>query len=163
MKFEKKTLKEIADMSPEEKEAYYTAKEANDAEVRKSELDAATKDIKESQKKSETDIADLSKKLTKIDEAVKVINLPYSETPEISMLKAIAEKHEEIQKLYEAGSGVLEFTMKAPATITTANGTNIDVPAINGTDQAPVTNVNLRRMNIMDYVTTLPTSQSSYP
>ncbi|WP_336716278.1 hypothetical protein [Chryseobacterium mucoviscidosis] len=166
MDFKYKTVAEINALSPEEQEKYLADKKTHEDKVRKDEMDKMVKDaltpVLSGQTKAETDIADLSTKITKLDEAIKTINLPSGENSEMAMYKAIAEKHEEIKDIFAAGSGVIEFVVKAPATITTANGTNISVPLINGTDQAPVSNVNLRRMNIMDYVTTLPTSQASY-
>ena len=133
----------------------------------KEELESAQKEIKDLFTESEKNLKDklklVDESVSSLEEKVKKFNVPYNENPETEMLKAIAEKHNEIKDVFAKGSGVLEFTMKAPALITTANGTNINVPDINGVQQTGLDNVHLRRMNIMNYVTTLPTSLPSYP
>lgn len=79
------------------------------------------------------------------------------------LTEKIEENITEIQKAFEAKSGVVKFTIKAPATITTASGTNTAPPALTGQQLAPLSPVNLRAMQILGLTNQLSTSEASYP
>lgn len=74
----------------------------------------------------------------------------------------ITEKHADIVKSFKEGKGFVELTTKDPATITTANGTNISPPAIVGTQLAPLQNVNLRDIPVMSLVNSFSTDLAAY-
>lgn len=77
-------------------------------------------------------------------------------------LEAIKKNHEAIKKAYESKSGVVEIEFKQAAPITTGAVTLGTTPNILGTQIAPVSNVNLRGMDIENFVSVLPTSQPVY-
>ncbi|SHH96018.1 Phage capsid family protein [Chryseobacterium oranimense] len=127
MKFERKTLKQIAEMSPEEKEAYYTAKEANDADVRKGEIDAALDPILKGQKTTEQQIKDIAETVNSIEEKVRV-----QMQPEMKgfLHTVIKENHEAIVEAFK-GREHFSFTVeKVPAMHMTNNGTVSNVSGL---------------------------------
>lgn len=76
--------------------------------------------------------------------------------------KEIAEKHEDIKKIFKQKSGVIEF--KVVANVTTASGSNPDdIPEAVGGQIAPPGNVNLRGSIVDSLVTTIPTTLSAFP
>ena len=85
-----------------------------------------------------------------------------NETLQEAVIKAITDKHEDIKNAYKSGSGVVEIVVKAPAIITTANGTSTGQPGTYPVEITGLDNVNLRRYDITNYVTTRPTSMASY-
>lgn len=77
--------------------------------------------------------------------------------------KFLTDKAEEIKGLYSAGKGFVQFTAKAAGTVTTANGINTEPPAIIGTQQAPLQNVNLRDIPVLPLTNNLNTDLAAYP
>lgn len=75
----------------------------------------------------------------------------------------IEKNHDTIKNQLKAGQGFVEFTVKAPATITTAVGVNTSPPNITGTQMAPLSNVNLREIPTLSLTTNLNTSLAAYP
>lgn len=75
----------------------------------------------------------------------------------------LAEKHEELKNLHTAGKGFLTFTPKAPETITTGRGVNTNPPNIIGTQIAPLQNVNLREIPVLQLTNNLNTDLAAYP
>lgn len=75
----------------------------------------------------------------------------------------IVKNHDTIKNHLKSGSGFIEFEVKAVANITTATGVNTSPPAITGTQQAPLGNVNLRDMNIVGLTNNVNTSLAAYP
>lgn len=128
MKFEKKTLKQIAEMSPEEKEAYYTAKEANDVDIRKQEIDTALEPLLTSQKTTSQQIKDIADTVNSIEEKIRV-----KMDPEMKgfLHTVIKENHEAIVEAFK-GRDHFEFTVaKVPAMHMTNNGTVSNVAGLN--------------------------------
>ena len=128
MKFEKKTLKQIAEMSPEEKEAYYTAKEANDADARKEEIDTALKPLLDGQKTTSQEIKDLTETVNSIEEKIRV-----QMDPEMKgfLHTVIKENYEDIKNAFK-GKEHFSFTVeKVPAMHMTNNGTVSNVSGLN--------------------------------
>lgn len=77
--------------------------------------------------------------------------------------KAIQDNYEKITKAFKDGSGIVEFEVKDVADITTANGVNTLPPNITGTQQAPLSNVNLRDFDVTPLTTNINTSLAAYP
>jgi hypothetical protein len=85
------------------------------------------------------------------------------ESVEDVIAKGIVDRHEDIKKALASGQGFVEFEVKAVANVTTASGTNTNPPAITGTQQAPLSNVNLREFDVTPLTTNLNTSLAAYP
>lgn len=77
--------------------------------------------------------------------------------------KAIKENFSKIKSIHSAGTGLVEFEVKSVADITTANGTNTTPPAITGTQQAPISNINLRDIPVLQMTTNFNTSLAAFP
>ena len=159
MNFKKKTLAEIAKMSDEEKEKYCTDKEAFEKSQREQELEALKTGIENviSEKEKETQQS--------IDDVLKIveeIKATQGGLTEEALIEVIKRNHEAIKKAYESKSGVVEIELKQAAPITTGSATLGTAPNILGTQIAPVSNVNLRGMDIENFVSVLPTSQPVY-
>lgn len=74
----------------------------------------------------------------------------------------LIENSEKIKSIYKTGQGAVEFQLKAVGDISTASGTNTSPPAITGTQQAPLQNVNLRNFDVTALTTNVNTSMSAY-
>ncbi len=160
--FVKKTQKEIDAMSEAEAEVYFAAKEAYDAENVKKGIDEAVKAATEPltvQLKAANDKADQL--------GLKVVDLETKgfgqATVESELKKFLKENEETIKGLKAAGRGFVELEIKAVGDITTANGINTNPPAITGTQQAPISNVNLRQIPVLALTTNLNTNLAAYP
>ncbi len=84
------------------------------------------------------------------------------DTLENQLKTALVEKHEDIKAAFK-NNGVVEITLKAVGNITTASGTNTSPPAITGTQQAPLSNINLREIGVLPLTTNLNTTLAAYP
>jgi len=84
------------------------------------------------------------------------------DTLENQLKTALVEKHEDIKVAFK-NNGVVEITLKAVGNITTASGTNTSPPAITGTQQAPLSNINLREIGVLPLTTNLNTTLAAYP
>jgi HK97 family phage major capsid protein len=85
---------------------------------------------------------------------------------EDAIVKEIAKRQPEIMAALKAGSGLIEIDVtKVVDDITTGSGTLPSAaPVIVGTQLAPLGNINLRQINIEQFMTTLATSNgSAYP
>ena len=151
MKFTHKTAEEIGKMSAEEQEKYLADKRAFEKQERENEIKSAVDPITESVKGIAEEVGVMAEKLKSA----------YTPT-ESEMLKAIKEKHEEIKEAFKS-KGVVEIEFKAVGNITTANGTNTAPPAITGTQQAPLSNVNLREIGVLPLTSQFNTSLAAYP
>lgn len=160
MNFEKKTLAEISAMSDEQKEKYFADKEAYEKKEREQELENVKKDIQDTiaSNQKDTEIA-IDEVKTIVEEIKKNQGEHISEN---DVLDAITKNHEEIKNIFKAGSGMLEINIKAVGAITTANGTNIDAPAIVGTQIAPLGNVQLRKLDLLSLFSQIRTNQASF-
>jgi hypothetical protein len=75
----------------------------------------------------------------------------------------LSKNAEELKGIVSRKAGVIEFTPKAVASITTASGTNTSAPAITGTQMAPLKPVNLRTDAILGMTTQFSTDEAAYP
>lgn len=158
MKFTYKTAEEIGKMSAEEQEKYLADKRAFEKNEREEEIKNATKGMIENQGKIEESVKDLAGEVGKIAEKMKN-GFGVSEN---SILEAIKAKHSEIVEAYKSGKFV-EIEIKAVGAITTASGVNTSPPELIGTQQAPISNVNLREMGILPLTTQFRTNLAAYP
>lgn len=165
MKFEYKTAEEIGKMSAEEQNKYLADKNTHETNVRKEEIEKAVKPvqddvakIKTSQDETAKDIESIKDEVKTISETIKTINV--SGSSDDTFVKAILENQEEIQKVYAKGNGVIEI--KVVGDISTAVGVNTTPPNIVGTQVAPLSNVNLRGMDIEELFSVLQTSQAAF-
>lgn len=77
--------------------------------------------------------------------------------------KFIKDNFDKIKAIKSAGSGMIEFASKAVGDITTATGVNTSPPNITGTQQAPLSNVNLRGADLLSLTSNVSTSLAAYP
>jgi HK97 family phage major capsid protein len=148
------TLKSIAEqeaMTNEELQAYKTAEKSHEKAQILAEAKAEAKKEVDTQKAR---IDELEGQITDLNKS--------GSTIENELFKSLIENKDELQRIAKAGSGVVEFTLKAPETITTQSGTFPAPPKPVGTDLAPLTNVNLREIGIIPFTTNLNTSTSTY-
>ena len=87
------------------------------------------------------------------------------QTIEDLIVKEIKERYDEIKAIVANKSGSITIDVsKAVGDITTASGTvPVAAPAINGVQQAPLSNINLRQLNVAQLMTSIPTSMAAYP
>lgn len=131
----------------------------------KADLDALKADLK-AIKETQTDPDTIKSLSTKLDELALSIeeNKTLSfDTLESQIAKQIETNKEAIQKALKDGHGVVEFEVKAVGSVTTASGVNTSPPAITGSQQAPLSNVNLRDFDVTPLTTNLNTSLAAYP
>ena len=140
-----------------------TAKKETESKIDsvKSELETTigdkTTEINQSVEAVKTDMSEIKTVIDEIAKNGRGMNV------ENELLKAITEKQDEIAKAYKSGNGFVEFQVKAVADITTANGVNTAPPTITGTQQAPLSNVNLRQMGVLQLTTQFNTNLAAYP
>ena len=77
--------------------------------------------------------------------------------------KFIEDNLEKIQSIKSAGSGMVELVSKVVGNITTGTGVNTSPPNITGTQQAPLSNVNLRGADLLSLTSNVSTSLPAYP
>lgn len=162
MDFKRKTAAEILALSPEEQEKYMSEQKTHDDKVRKEELDKAVKEalipILTAQGKSEKEISDLVDEFRAFQEGLKS---GYG-TEQVDFKKLFEEKAEEIKAVYKNQHGSVEI-YKAPALITTGNGSvPTALPNTVGTQLAPLSDINIREMGILNLVRTGKTNLPSY-
>lgn len=167
--FKYKNERELAEMTSEQRDAYATEKRAFENDQLKKDIDKAVEDAKKQMKtandaEKETIKADLQSKIDEL--ADKVIDLQTNggangQTFEDQLKSFLKDSSDKIKELKSAGQGLIEF--KAVGDITTASGTNTAPPAITGTQQAPISNVNLRDFDVTPLTTNVSTSLSAYP
>lgn len=165
MSFKVKSTAELEAMTAEQLDAYKSDLANHEKEVRAKEISEATKTVK-AELKNQLDALELAK-----NELTEQINQLKEQSNDVSVMKsekeqlkdALVENHEAIKEVLAKGSGVVEIQLKAVANITTANGVNTSPPAITGTQQAPLSNVNLRDMDFAMLTTNLNTSLAAYP
>ena len=152
-----KTTAELEAMSAQELDAYKKLEKAHE----KAEADKAVKEAVE--KATEPLIEELKEVKEEIMSVKEQTTDKVLESYAEQLTKAIKENHEKIKEISKSGSGVVEITLKAVADITTANGVITAPPAITGTQQAPLQNVNLREMGILPLTNNFNTSLAAYP
>lgn len=135
--------------------------------VSKTELDALKEELKAIEKMATTEQVETLK--ANIDELAEKLadksGAEKTESYETQLKNALIENHEKIKRIAKDGSGVIEITLKAPVAenITTANGVNTSPPSITGVQQASISNVNYRNLDVTALTTNVSTSLSAYP
>ncbi|WP_185269595.1 phage major capsid protein [Chryseobacterium bernardetii] len=162
MDFKRKTAAEILALSPEEQEKYMSEQKTHDDNVRKQELDKAIKEALEpmlkAQGKSEKEISDLMDEFRAFQEGLKSNH----DSEQIDLKKLFEEKAEEIRSVYKNQHGSVEI-YKAPSLITTGNGSvPTALPNSVGTQIAPLSDINLREMGILNLVRNGKTNLPAY-
>lgn len=158
-----KKTEELEKMSATELDQYKTEmKEHEDALLKTTITDEVKKQLETAKadlQKAKDGIADeVAKQLADANKTTEVV-----ESLETQLKNAISERHDEIKQALKEHR-VVEIELKAVGSITTASGTNTSPPAITGSQQAPISNVNLRGVqNILGLTTTLNTSLAAYP
>jgi len=155
-----KKTEELEKMSATELDQYKTELEAHKDEQLKQNISETVKaEIKEANEALKSFLAtEITAQL-----AEQTTNGGVSDSIEVQLTKALVENHEAIKNIAKNGSGVVEITLKAVADITTANGVNTSPPAITGTQQAPLSNVNYRNLDVTGLTTNVNTSLAAYP
>ncbi|MFL0105618.1 phage major capsid family protein [Tenacibaculum maritimum] len=87
----------------------------------------------------------------------------FSNSAQAQINKFIEDNHDNIKNIKAAGHGVIELEVKAVGSVTTGSGTNTNPPTITGTQQAPLSNVNLRGANLLSLTSNVNTSLAAYP
>ena len=166
MEFKKKTVEEINAMTADEQKNYIVAKENHDKEVRKTEIEAATKELKENVEKTGNTVDEIKEEITSLKEEIKSSNSYGWDDVSSVVEKHITDNHEKIKSAFKS-RGTFELSeeiMKAVGMVTTANGTLPTALPVNYVAQtAGVPNVRLRRPNLLDYVNMYSTNQKSLP
>ena len=129
----------------------------------KNELESLRVDITKGlvSKEDYTKLEDTIKALGEDIESIKEKGGANGSAVEDQIHKFIKDNHEQIKAIHKAKNGLLEI--KVVGDVTTGNGTNTNPPAITGTQQAPLQNINLRDFNVVDLTTNVSTSLSAYP
>lgn len=170
MKFEKKSAAEIAAMSADDQEKYITAKESHDLEVRKGEIENATepmkKDllaIKAGQDTTVKQLKEVADSVVSLEEILKG-GFNGGQTLEKTVEDWVTENHEKIKTAFKSGAGKLDLsTIKAPALVTTANGTlPTALPANFAAESLGVDRIALRRPYLFDIVRNLNTNKATF-
>lgn len=158
--FVKKSTEELEKMTPTELDAYKSELDAHNKAELKAELNAEQKANLENAKSELKDFlaTEIGKQLLEQTTTGSSV-----ESYEVQLKKALEDNHEKIKQIAKDGSGVVEITLKAVADITTANGTNTAPPSITGVQQAPISNVNYRNLDVTGLTTNVSTSLSAYP
>lgn len=163
--FNYKTNKELAEMTSEELDVYAKEKRAFENAEQKTAIENAVKEATDALKTAND--SEKSQLQTKLDDlADKLIELETKGSSKMNDLNTqiksfLKENQEKIKELKASGQGMIEF--KAVADITTANGVNTNPPNITGTQQAPLSNVNLRDFDVTPLTTNVNTSLAAYP
>lgn len=109
---------------------------------------------------------------TRIEEIVKTQGIAITKLKESGGMPAgfknevdkfITENFEKIKAIKSAGNGMIELVSKVVGNITTATGINTDPPNITGTQQAPLSDVNLRGADLLSLTSNISTSLAAYP
>lgn len=157
-----KSQEAIDAMTPQEADAYQVAKREFETNSTKEAIDKAVNAAKESLqtelKNSKKEVEDLAAKVLEIETK----GGEDAESFEVQLKNALIANHEAIKNAYKS-NGVVEIQLKAVADVTTGSGTNISAPAITGSQQAPLSNVNLREIGVLPLTTNLNTNLAAYP
>lgn len=142
-------------------EAKPDAKKLEDAEKELKTLQEGMKDYVKSE-----DLGNIKKELKEAQETIDQLKEgggASSFNPFAEINKFIKDNISKIQKIHSEGSGMVEITVKAPENITTGNGTNTAPPNLTGTQQAPLSNVNLRGTFVASLTSNFNTNLAAYP
>jgi len=157
-----KKTEELEKLTAQELDQYKTEMKAHEDELLKTTISdtvkAELKQAKEDLDKATKAIEDLQEKVNELKDA----NGGQTQVKSLreQLAEQIAEKAEEIKATVKGG--FVEIEIKAVASVTTASGANTSPPAITGVQQAPLSNVNLRNVNVLSLTTNMNTNQSAY-
>jgi hypothetical protein len=129
----------------------------------KKDIESAIKEFKSELDKnsvSKTQIEEMQEAIDQIKENGGVFSLESADT---QIKTFISQNIDKIKSLHAQKSGVIEFQIKAPGTVTSQSATSpIAAPSQYGTQQAPASNVNLRGADFISLTTNVNTSVSGY-
>lgn len=157
-----KKTEELEKLTAQELDQYKTEMKAHEDELLKTTISdtvkSELKQAKEDLEKATKAIEDLQEKVNELKDA----NGGQTQVKSLreQLAEQIAEKAEEIKATVKGG--FVEIEIKAVASVTTASGTNTSPPAITGVQQAQLSNVNLRNVNVLSLTTNMNTNQSAY-
>jgi len=155
-----KKTEELEAMTVEQLDAYKAElKSHEDAEIKKginSEVEKAIATAKEALKVSLT--AEIENQITD-----KITQNNVADGYDVQLKSFLKENEDKIKSIHNAGAGSVELTFKAVADISTANGINTAPPNITGTQQAGLSNVNLRDFDVTMLTTNVNTSLAAFP
>lgn len=121
------------------------------------------KDFDGTEKTVESIVAEMQKQHDDLSKFVEQFRNQTVSGEKAQLEKFLKDNHTEIKSLFAAGKGHVTFVPKAVGTITTAQGVNTLPPNITGTQQAPLTNVNLREIPVIQLTNNLNTDLAAYP
>ena len=163
--FKYKTTEEIEAMTPSELDAYKVAQRDYEAKLQQeaitTALEPVQKELKlaqEQAKKAEDKAQELGLEITELKTKGEQSK---PATVREQLVKFLTENKEQIKSISKAGSGMIEF--KAVGDVTTGSGTNVTPPALTGSQQAPLSPVNLRVPEMLSLTTNLSTNLAAYP
>lgn len=149
-----KNTSELEKLTVEELDQYKTELKAHEAKQLEN-------TISESIAKAKADLQNFLGEEIKGQLAENKIEQPIDVRKSVS--EFLAKNAEKIKDLYKSGQGSVELQLKAVGNISTASGTNTSPPAITGTQQAPLQNVNLRNFDVTALTTNVNTNLSAFP
>jgi hypothetical protein len=157
--FKYKTDAEVQAMTEQEANDYAIAKRTHEADLQAKAIETALKPVQDELKTVKDENEQLSLKVSNIETKGGVSEDDFS-----SQLKSfLTENEAKIKSIHKSGSGAVEFVYKAVGTVTTASGVNTTPPTITGTQQAPLSNINLRDFDVTALTTNVNTSLAAYP
>lgn len=170
MVFTYKTEAELTAMTPEQRDIYGQQKREFEGKATQKMIDDALEAFKTANPAapapefpiSKAEVAEMKETIAQLKESQTAPALGMDAIA-MQLNKFIADNFEQIKGLAKAGSGTVEFVPKVVADVTTANGTNTAPPAITGTQQAPISNINLRDIPVLGLTTNVTTSLAAYP
>ena len=157
--FEKKNIEELEKMTPADLQVYKDAEAVNAKEE-------MTKAIAEAVAKAKPELstelkAEMAKEIQ--NQLLDQVGKTQTESYEAQLKSFLKENEDKIKSIHNAGAGAVELTFKAVADISTANGVNTSPPNITGTQQAGLSNVNLRDFDVTMLTTNVNTSLAAFP
>jgi HK97 family phage major capsid protein len=172
--FVEKTQEEVDKMSATEYQTYCTQKSEHEANLRKEEIEKQIAEANKNNAKKE-DVESLQNTLKEIIKEQELFGLRMKsvlevksssfgiETVETKVNNWIQENESKIKEIHSAGSGHIEFEIKAVDAVSTASATlPSPAPALTGVQIAPPSNVNLRGSIVDGLINTIPTTQAVY-
>lgn len=167
MKFTYKTAKELSELTAEQQDFYSEQKRLFEANETKEAIKEALEQFK---KDNPAEPFPISK--AAFDELVETVNQIKEQGQPGGTAKGwlgqvhkfIADNFDKIKQIAKAGSGTVEFEInKVVADVTSANGVNTSPPAIIGTQQDSISNINLRDIPVLGLTTNVNTGLAAFP
>lgn len=164
--FKYKTTEEIEAMTPAELDTYKTAQREYEAKIQKEAIDKALIPIqeelttaKEEAKKATDKAQELGLKVTELE--TKGAKTEAKSARE-QLVEFLTTNKEQIKAIHKAGTGMIEF--KVVGTVTNTSGINVAIiPNVVGSQNAPLSPINLRTIQLLGLTTNLNTNLAAYP